>query len=613
MNTKQTSCQSKHIPTPLLVVALLALVGAITASIILAATKLGIYSHAPGCGVNSGCDAIANGPWGSVPGLGWPVSFIGVAWFVSLLCSWWCKGADNKLFLYVVRAGALASVGFFVLMAVVGHFCIWCAVVHVCNIVFWGVAELVYKKSTPSCTDSCSSRCPLVPFLLVFICVSVLLGAIQLSVSAANNKKGEAAFNESVEDILQGNAAGSTLELLDARHTIGPENAPVQIVIFTDYQCPDCKRYEGELVRVIHSRDDVSLSIKHFPMNADCNTFMKGRTLHGNACWAARAAEAASILGGEEGWEKMHTWLFEQGGSFTDQTFNGDLVSLGFNPKEFIPVMMGNETLERVKEDVSDAIDLGLSYTPMIFINGVEYLWYFRGQQESIDSLVSKAVDAVKNGNQIQSPPSATEKMFEDWRRGKEYVPPGTDTLQWMGSGDIEVVVWGDYQEPYARELNKEATTLAENNANVKYSFRHFPIDESCNAGVSGYVKKYDGSCALSRVVESVSLLGDNDNRWEMHNWIVSQEAPVSLPLALEYASSLVGEDVQTIQEVMNSAEVGAKMRVDILSKNQVRRRGAPILTIQNKYVPKWKNDGITANEFLQGLVDRAGSEGTSK
>jgi hypothetical protein len=98
-----------------------------------------------------------------------------------------------------------------------------------------------------------------------------------------------------------------------------------------------------------------------------------------------------------------------------------------------------------------------------------------------------------------------------------------------------------------------------------------------------------------------------------MHNWIVSQEAPVSLPLALEYASSLVGEDVQTIQEVMNSAEVGAKMRVDILSKNQVRRRGAPILTIQNKYVPKWKNDGITANEFLQGLVDRAGSEGTSK
>ena len=64
--------------------------------------------------------------------------------------------------------------------------------------------------------------------------------------------------------------------------------------MLTDYQCPDCRRLEDEAMRLVEERDDLSLSIKHFPMCAEatpgvpCNKYVK-RTLHANACWAARA------------------------------------------------------------------------------------------------------------------------------------------------------------------------------------------------------------------------------------------------------------------------------------------------------------------------------------
>ena len=64
------------------------LLGAIGASFVLAGVKLGLFPDAPGCGVGSGCDAVSNGPWGKLPYIGWPFSYIGVAWFVSLFVSW---------------------------------------------------------------------------------------------------------------------------------------------------------------------------------------------------------------------------------------------------------------------------------------------------------------------------------------------------------------------------------------------------------------------------------------------------------------------------------------------------------------------------------------------
>jgi hypothetical protein len=107
----------------------------------------------------------------------------------------------------------------------------------------------------------------------------------------------------------------SSAERFTGRYLYGPEEAPIRIVIFAGYQCQDCYTIEQQLVSLMQTRSDINVSMKHFPFCKDCNPYMS-RTMHANGCWAARAAEAAGILWGKDGFWKMHQHLFSKRGSF---------------------------------------------------------------------------------------------------------------------------------------------------------------------------------------------------------------------------------------------------------------------------------------------------------
>ena len=401
----------------------------------------------------------------------------------------------------------------------------------------------------------------------------------------------------------------STLALLESRHILGSRDAPIQIVMFTDYQCPDCKRIEGQLAAIMKTRNDVAVSVKHFPMNFDCNDNIGAFKLHSNACWAARAAETASILGGEEGWQRMHTWLFSQGGSFTDQTFPASLRSLGFDPAIFIKEMGGDTVLQRVKADADDASELGVYFTPMVFINGVEYLWYYGGEQ-ALANVVDAVGEKVKEGNAVTvAPPSAAKKLVEDWRRGKRRVLPGQERVAWMGDGAIEIIVWSDYQTSITAELDSKIQAIVQGDPRVRYAFRHFPVDDDCNSGISNMLEKYEGSCFLAKLVESVHVLGGSEARWSMHNWLLKQPTPIKQATALVTAANFAGVDQSDVQAVMGGMDVGSRMRMDILSKNNVWRRSIPVIVIDGRFIPRWRSDDVDAGTLLRQIIDVAQSE----
>ena len=585
---------------------------AVAASGILSGTKLGLFDSIPGCGVGSGCDSITNGLWGTVPVVGIPVSFVGFAWFLGLLFSWVMGGCLSKKFLYGVRLGVLASVGFIVVMVSVGSFCRWCALAHLCNILFWIICEFFVSKSCDNAKTQPEQRVEkdVVVLWISFFVAIVVLALIGGGVRASNKEKSK----ENIEQITSGVANQSTLALLEGGHRIGSPGAPIQVVMFTDYQCPDCKRIEENLERIMGGRGDISVVVKHFPLNYDCNDMIGEFKIHGNACWAARAAEAAALVGGQESWETMHRWLFSQGGRFTDKNFAQSLTALGFDAQQIIGVMMGDETLQRVKDSAVDGKALGVYFTPMVFINGVEYLWYYGGEG-SLQNTIDLVAASIKSGNsKMTTPPTAKNKLVEDWRRGRTFDLPGHEDLSWLGDGPIEFVVWGDYQARLSSELDGEIQAFINGDeARVKYSFRHFPIDESCNGGVANMATKYDGSCALSKLVEAVDLLAGNGKRWAMHDWILGQSNPVDLDVAMQRAVVFSGVDESVIQDVLSSIEVNNRMRMDILSKNQIWRKSIPVLMIDGRFVPRWKSDDITANELFHRIVEEIGAEGTSR
>ena len=128
------------------------------------------------------------------------------------------------------------------------------------------------------------------------------------------------------------------------RYRIGPEVAPVRVVVISDYQCPDCNTVEDQIREVLDEYKDtgkLSFSAKHFPMSNSCNRYLGSNNMHPNACWAARAAETAGRLRGNEGFMEMHRWLFARKGSFTDAELRQGLVELGYEPNEFITICLG--------------------------------------------------------------------------------------------------------------------------------------------------------------------------------------------------------------------------------------------------------------------------------
>ena len=309
---------------------------------------------------------------------------------------------------------------------------------------------------------------------------------------------------------------------------------------------------------------------------------------------------------------KMHTWLFSQNGSFTDKNFAPQLVELGFDPSGIIDVMKGPETLRRVKSDSNDGYALGVYYTPMVFVNGVEYLWYY-GDAGSLVSIIDGVAEKIKRGEaETVAPPSAAGKLVEDWRVRRTRTLPGERDVSWLGNGSIDVVVWSDYQAGITKEIDSEIKDLMNRNQNVRYAFRHYPIDESCNAGVSGASTKYEGSCYLAKLVEAVGVLSGDKLRWSMHDWILVQPAPVDLEFALEQASLLSGVDKSVVIDVTVGIDVNNSMRGDILSKNVVWRKSIPVLMIDGRFVPRWKNNEVSAAELFQRILSVVESESDS-
>ena len=571
------------------------------ASLVLAGPKLGLWTTAPGCGPESGCEAVTNGPFGNIPigSFMWPISFVGLAWFVTISGLWKSTKGNSKPLLWLIRLSVFGSLGFVIVMIISGHFCKWCALVHFCNLVLWVCAELQIRSREHVC-----NKCLAKSFIFGFVFISVILGAVYLFSSTKKKVDDKKLSDENAKQIIEGGAESSTLKLLESDHRFGSPDAPIQIVMFTDYQCPDCKRLETQLARIYEKRNDLSIVVKHFPLNYDCNDEIGKMKLHGNACWAARAAETAFILGGQDGWEQMHTWLFANEGSFTDATIKNDLIMLGLDPEIFIQTMQTPITHRGVKDDTVDGKSLGIWFTPMIFINGVEYLWYYGGQ----DSLV-KVIDAVGNTvaegeSSTVAPPSATEKLIEDWRVGRVRTFQDSNRLSWFGDGDVEIIVWGDYQTEPTQKLDSLLKDIVGEDKRAKYAFRHFPIDSACNLGVKNYKNQYPGSCAMAKVVEAVDILCGSDARWKVHNMFMSVQPSISLDELAKTAASVCSQSSETIASVARGEDVASIIQSDIRAKLGVWRRSVPVLVVDGRFVPRWEIEGTTAKKTLLQMID---------
>ena len=546
----------------------------------------------PGCGTGSPCEQLTDSAWGKLPWVDWPVSFIGLAYFVALLLAWIAAyrcGSVSTAVKNLVRFGAAVSAMFVVVIFVQGHLCWYCLATHAGNLAFVISIELAPKGTA-------AVRRSVAGIAGAFAAVTVVeLGALAL-----------------VGRVIQQQQAESTQRIIDApdeerlpaftgRYRLGPAAAPIRIVVISDYQCPDCRKIEFELKGILSRRDDVSLSAKQFPFCTACNRHAP-RNMHPNACWAARAAEAAGILHGNHGFWQMHQWLFDRKGSFTDSDLRSELVQFEYDPGEFKSIMEDAKTLDLVQGDIEEAVALGLFQTPMIFINGVE----LKGWQ--VPGTLSQAVAAVAASEPptataiADRPMSAPAKYVADWRDEKMRTIPA-DSHDWAVGAEaarVTITLWGDYQEPNTAEVDRILRRVVRDRPETRYAFRHFPVNTKCNPAIRRTL--HVGACWGAQAAQAAGALGGAQGYWRMHEWLLANQSRFNDETLRQVAPGL-GFDADALLAEMDTDETAQAIAEDVRAGQGLGVRGVPRIYINGKRVPRWKLQG---HGILQQIIDEA-------
>jgi protein-disulfide isomerase len=147
---------------------------------------------------------------------------------------------------------------------------------------------------------------------------------------------------------------------------LGPADAPLQLVVFTDFQCPACRRYARELHTVVDQyANKLQVVLKHFPLNTACNPGMT-IDLHPRACEAAYAAEAARKQG--KFWP-FHDRLFATDLRNETTSFDSLALDLGLDLERFKADRLDVSTMVKVHSDIALAGNLKVHATPTLFLN----------------------------------------------------------------------------------------------------------------------------------------------------------------------------------------------------------------------------------------------------
>jgi protein-disulfide isomerase len=141
--------------------------------------------------------------------------------------------------------------------------------------------------------------------------------------------------------------------------TLGPDSAPVELVVFSCFECPFCRRFDASINRLREDEalaSQVRLVFRHFPL----------RNMHP----MAQKAHEASVCAEDQGkfWEYHDALWADDNISLDGLEQHARLV--GLDTEEFAQCLNSGSSYERVQTDLEAALALGQTGTPAVFVNG---------------------------------------------------------------------------------------------------------------------------------------------------------------------------------------------------------------------------------------------------
>ncbi len=146
---------------------------------------------------------------------------------------------------------------------------------------------------------------------------------------------------------------------LDERQCLGPKNAPVTVVEYSDFECPYCAAARPILEEFTKKRSDVRLCWQPFPLQQHPHAFEAG---------------AAALFARDNGkfWQ-VHDALFDNQLSMSEETIKTILTKAGLDVKAYARAMEAKKYEKELEASKELGKKAGVDSTPSIYINGRKY------------------------------------------------------------------------------------------------------------------------------------------------------------------------------------------------------------------------------------------------
>ena len=144
-------------------------------------------------------------------------------------------------------------------------------------------------------------------------------------------------------------------------HALGPEDAPVTLVEYGDYQCPYCADMNPMIKSIAKAMGtQLRFVFRHMPL----------LEMHPYAQHAAEAAEAAGAQG--KFWY-MHDAILQQQSELGTDLLHQLALKIKLDMVQFSADIEARRFRPRVKRDFMGGMRSGVAGTPTFFINGRRY------------------------------------------------------------------------------------------------------------------------------------------------------------------------------------------------------------------------------------------------
>jgi protein-disulfide isomerase/uncharacterized membrane protein len=309
------------------------------------------------CNINSffNCDSTSLSLLGSVFGI--PTALFGVIVGALVMLFYIHNNEEIEGTLYTVLFLNIIGCGVLFLYSIIGlqHLCPMCTVYYIAS----GFAFYFLHKIGENRTVN-----------LKYIAVYGIFTLIVAGSSAATIKSWEAKKNQRGEQVvamfkklknLGAPAKPSPFRLASATENF--TDAPVQMSVFSDFQCPACDALNKVLPK-IEAKYKGKINIQYFfyPLDHNCNPNMQ-RPMHDLACSAAYLAACAP----KEMFHKLHDEIFAN-----QRQLSKEWIESYGKKLNVTECMQKPETKQLVVDMINQADSFGVQSTPTQLLNGVK-------------------------------------------------------------------------------------------------------------------------------------------------------------------------------------------------------------------------------------------------